>query len=179
MTLTPGTHTLGPTTADLLLHTSVEGRLAKLGHSLTLIVEDWQAEVVVGENPESSSLQVAARLGSLRVRAGRGGAKPVSDKDRGDIEKNAVAALEVERFPELTFVSTGASGSWEGGRIEGTLGLHGQSQPQAFDVEAVGDGFRLSGEIVQSRFGIKVFSTMMGALKLGDAVAVEVTVDRV
>ena len=64
-----------------------------------------------------------------------------------------------------------------GGAIDGTLTLHGQSRPLRLQVTRTGDGqYRATATVTQSQFGIKPYSGMFGALKLRDAVDIEVTV---
>lgn len=171
-----GSYDLGPQSSELLLRTTSEGKMARAGHNLTLVAEDWAGTLVIGESPDQSSLRVTIPLASLRVRDAHGGVKPLSGMERGQVEKNAASTLGVSQYPDLTFTSTAIAGTWEQGRMEGTLTLRGRAEVQQFDVEAVDGGYRLSGTIRQSRYGIKPFSLMMGALKVGDDVAVEVTV---
>lgn len=177
MTPRPGTHDLGPVLCDLLLRTSCAGAMARMGHDLTLVVEDWRGTLVLGDAPATSSIRMTADLASLRVREGHGGPKPMTDADRPQIERHAARSLDVAQHPELSFTSTAIDGTWESGRVEGRLTLHGRTQSQAFAVAATETGFRLTGEVVQSRFGITPYSAMMGALRVGDAVGVEVTVE--
>ncbi|WP_460744481.1 YceI family protein [Mariniluteicoccus endophyticus] len=177
MTPMTGTYELGPDSGDLLLHTTCEGAMAKMGHDLTLVVDRWHGTLAVGETPADSSLRVTADLDSIRVRDSSGGAKPVSDSDRAQIEKNAQSSLGVAANPELAFTSTAVDGTWESGRVEGPLTLNGRSERQELAVTGDGTTFTLTGDISQKRFGIKPFSAMMGALRLGDTVAVEVTVE--
>lgn len=172
---TAGSYELGPQTADLLLRTTCEGRMAKAGHNLTLVVRDWTATVVVGESPETTSLRVVAQLDSLLVREGHGGIKPLSEGDKAQIVKNAAGSLGAASHPELTFTSTAVDGTWDRARMEGTLTLGARNEVQRFDIEATEVGFRVSGVVTQSRYGVKPFSLMMGALKVGDDVTVEVT----
>ncbi|MGA4506476.1 YceI family protein [Propionibacteriaceae bacterium G1746] len=172
---TPGRIELGPSNADLLLHTTCEGAMARMGHDLTLEVRDWTGELVVGATPGESQLKVTAQLGSLAVRESRGGSKEVSDGDRAAILKNAASSMGVAKQPQLVFTATSITGTWDRGRVEGALSLNGRSEVQAFDVAAVEDGWRLSGVMSQGRYGIKPYSALMGALRVADAVDVEVT----
>lgn len=166
----PGSHDLGPVLCDLLLQTTCEGAMARMGHDLNLVVDDWRGTLVLGESPADCSLRVTADLRSLRVREGRGGAKPLTAKDSAGILDNARAALDVDRHPELSFTSTAIDGSWEAGRIEGRLTLRGRTEVQDFAVARDEDAYTLSGQVIQTRFGIKPYSAMMGALRVGDAV---------
>lgn len=172
-----GTYPIGPTTGDLVLRTSTEGPMAAAGHDLVLVVEDWDGQLVIGETPAASSLRVTVNLGSLAVRSSHGGAKPMSERDRAAILKNAAQALGVSSSPEMTFTSTAVEGTWQEGRLEGSLTLHGRTEVQQFEVDSPHEGeFRLTGTISQTRFGIKPYSLMMGALRVGDEVDVEVSV---
>lgn len=171
-----GTHDLGPSVGTMLLMTTSEGAMARVGHHLTLEVDDWSGRLVVGEAPEQSSVTMRAGLGSLRVVDARGGAKPLSEDDRAAIVRNAAKVLQTQDHPELEFTSTAVEGDWSAGTLRGTLTFHGQSHPQEFAVEQTEGGYRLTGVIAQSRFGVKPYTAMMGALKLGDDVRVEVTV---
>lgn len=172
---TAGSFDLGPQTATLVLRTTSEGKMARAGHNLTLTVEDWSGTLVVGDSPVTSSLRVTANLATLRVLDAHGGLKPLSDFERGQIEKNAAGVLGVAHQPELSFTSTAIDGTWEQGRMEGTLTLAGRAEVQQFTIAAADGMYTATGTITQSRYGIKPFSLMMGALKVGDDVTVEVT----
>lgn len=162
---------------ELLLGTTSEGPMARMGHDLRIRVEDWEARLELGEEPGSCRLRVRAGLASLRVLGGSGGAKPLTETDLRRIESNAEKILESRAHPEVSFVSTAMTGNWEAGRIDGELTIHGATLPQGFDVRREPDGaYRLTGVIAQSRFGLKPYSAMMGALRLGDDISVEVTV---
>ena len=169
------THTLPTDDSHLHIRTMTSGPMASMGHDLTLAF-DWNGALELADTPAGSSLRVTADLRTMQIVSASGGAKPLSDNDRKQILTNGQKSLGVGKHPELTFVSTTITGTWESGRVDGELTLHGVTAVQAFDVAAEGDGFRLTGVITQSRFGIKPFSTMMGALKLGDDVAVDAVV---
>jgi polyisoprenoid-binding protein YceI len=70
------------------------------------------------------------------------------------------------------------TGTWDAATIHGELTLHGQTAPQDLTLNRVGrvgnDQWRVSGEVVQSRFGIKPFTAFLGALKVKDEVRFEV-----
>lgn len=148
--------------------------MAKMGHDLTIVAEDWKGTLVVGETPEACKLSMNADLGSLRVREGSGGAKPLNDDDKAKINRNAQGAFT--KGHALSFASDSIRGSWESGTVTGRLTLNDETQEQTFDVVAVEGGYKLTGVITQTRFGLKPFSAMMGALKLGDDIGVTVFV---
>jgi polyisoprenoid-binding protein YceI len=64
--------------------------------------------------------------------------------------------------------------------VAGNLSIGGQSRQVTLDltIEPGGDSAQLKGRvpIVQSNFGIKPFSAMMGALKVKDEVEVDLEV---
>ena len=48
--------------------------------------------------------------------------------------------LDVEKFPTATFKGTKYTGDAKGGKLEGTLTLHGVSKPITLDVKFIGEG---------------------------------------
>lgn len=174
MTISPGVRTIGPATGNLLVHTGRAGVAGALGHDLTLVVGTWSATVVVGATPAESAVTATADLGSLSVRDGRGGAKPLTDGDRREILRNAVKALG--RQAKADFHSSSVEGEWGSGRVVGVLTLHGHSEPiELTVVETQPGAYRAESTIRQTDFGIKPFSAMLGALRLADDVRLEIT----
>jgi polyisoprenoid-binding protein YceI len=174
-----GRHRLGPDDGRLVLRTYRTGLAAQAGHDLTLEITRWSGDLDRGEDDSSGRLEVRIDLGSLTVREGSGGVRPLSDRDRREIASTARKELGTDRTPEATFVAEKFEpDSTGGGAIEGTLTLAGQARPLRLRVKKVGDDrYRASASIVQSEFGIKPYSGMFGALKLRDAVDVEAEVD--
>ncbi len=167
--------TVGPQHGQLLLRTSRTGLAAQVGHDLTIEVSRWSGRIVVAGDPQDSSVEITADLGSLTVLEGKGGVKPLSDKDRREIVGNARKILDVDRHGELRYTSSrvGADGS-----VEGTLHLHGVDKPFQLRVTDLGNGrYRATGELLQTDFGIKPYSGFFGALKLADRVELEVELD--
>jgi polyisoprenoid-binding protein YceI len=177
-----GTYELGPGDGQVLLRTGREGLAARAGHDLTIEVTRWSARVTV---PDTASGGVAAAtltaeldLSSLAVRQGTGGAKPLTDRDRRDIQNTARKTLG--QAAQATFASSrvipssSASGASAGGAIEGTLTMRGTPRPLRLQVTSTGPGhFRGSATVRQTDFGITPYSGFLGALKLRDEVAVE------
>jgi polyisoprenoid-binding protein YceI len=174
----PGTYELGPGSGRILVKTGREGLAARVGHDLTMEITQWSAQVTVPAGGGIAAATVTAELdlGSLTVREGTGGAKPLSDRDRRDIQASALKILGA--VPKATFTSSrlipSASGPSSGGTIEGTLALHGTSRPVRLQVNSPApDQYRGSIPIRQSDFGITPYSGFFGALKLRDEVTVE------
>jgi polyisoprenoid-binding protein YceI len=168
-----GRHLLGPESGRLTLRTYRTGLAAQAGHDLTIDVTRWSGQV------DPDRLDATIDLTSLAVREGRGGIKPLTDRDRRDIVGQARKSLDTGHYPEASFTAVGFTpDATGGGAIDGTLTLHGQSRPLRLTVTRTGDGqYRATASVVQSQFGIKPYSGMFGALKLRDDVELEVTVD--
>ena len=175
-----GNFRLGPDTGRVVIKTSRAGLAAKAGHDLTIEFTRWSAQVEVpGDDAggvTAATITADLDLGSLEVREGTGGAKPLNDNDRRDIKKTMSGILGTgsASFTSAKIARFGASS----GAIEGTLTLNGQTQPLRLQVNAPGEGrYRGSATVPQSAFGIKPYSGFFGALKLRDDVAVEFEVD--
>jgi polyisoprenoid-binding protein YceI len=176
-----GTHELGPADGQVLIRTGREGLAARAGHDLTIEITRWSARVTV---PDAASGGVAAAsltaeldLGSLAVRLGTGGAKPLSDRDRRDIlgtARKILGQAAQASFASSRVIPSAAGSASQGGAIEGTLTLRGTSRPLRLQVTSPGPGhLRGSATIRQTDFGITPYSGFLGALKIKDEVAVE------
>jgi hypothetical protein len=163
MPIETGTHTIGPSNGSLTVKTGKEGAAAKMGHDLVIGVNSWEATVEGGDNP---SITLSADPGSLEVVEGSGGAKALSDKDKGDIKKSIVG--KVLGSSQITFQSS----SVDDASAKGDLSIAGKSSSVSVPLQ-VGGG-KISGSLTLSQkdFGIKQFSAMMGALKVKDQVTV-------
>jgi polyisoprenoid-binding protein YceI len=174
MTLSEGTHEMGPESGRLLIRTGRTGMGRHAGHDLTLEAGRWEGTAeVVPADPTASSVAVSVDAGSLAVREGTGGVKPLTDGDHTEIQKNIrEKVLHTGRHPKITFQSTRIDGTPEEFAIEGDLTIMGVSRPVT--VRAVAEGGRVRGgvTIVQSRWGIKPYSAFFGALKLADEVEI-------
>jgi polyisoprenoid-binding protein YceI len=167
--------TLGPQHGTLTLHTGVEGKAAKMGHKLTIELTDWSAEVSFdGDTPSAARLR--AGLASFHVVKGEGGVKPVSDKDKQSIRDNALSTLKAAQHPDVTFSSTSIRTTPGGYALEGELAIAGTSRSATVEVSVTdaGDRWSLTGgaPVVQTEYGVKPYSAMMGGLKVRDRVDV-------
>jgi polyisoprenoid-binding protein YceI len=180
-----GSYKLGPDTGRVIVKTSRAGLAAKVGHDLELEVTRWSADITVPAEADgglaAATVTAELDLGSLAVRAGSGGARPLTDSDRRDIESTMRKILPAGAAATAAFRSTRIIPSVVGGAIEGTLTLNGRSQPARLQVANPAPGrYRGTAPVVQSAFGIKPYTGFFGALKLRDEVGVEfeVTIDR-
>lgn len=160
-----------------MLHTSREGLAARVGHDLTISVDDWTGVIEADQDIEQSRIDVSADLSSLRVLSGTGGAKPLSEKDKREITANAGKALAGAEDSQAKYVSTSIAVSGSGGVVHGELTINGRTRPVDLSVDDLGGGrYKGAATIVQTDFGIKPFSGMFGALRLADDVGVSVEV---
>jgi hypothetical protein len=177
---TTGTFKLGPGAGRITLKTGRLGVAARAGHDLTMDVTSWSAVIEVPAEDAggvtAATVSADLDLGSLAVRQGTGGVKPLTDSDRADIKKTISGILGdgPASFTSSRIVRFGATG----GAIEGTLTLNGKSQPVRLQVSEPAPGrYRGTATILQSGFGIKPYVGFFGALKLKDEVVVEFEVD--
>jgi polyisoprenoid-binding protein YceI len=178
MAIHAGRHPLGTERGRIVLTTLRDGLAAQAGHDLVLEATRWSGELVVGDDLTPKSLEVRIEMGSIVVREGTGGLKPLSDRDKRDIAITARKVLAADRHPEATFTATAfdpAAGG--GGQITGTLTLAGRSRPLRLDVSQAGPGdYRAAATVVQSDHGIKPYSAFLGSLKVRDAVGVRIEI---
>jgi hypothetical protein len=178
-----GTYEFGPESGRVLVRTGREGLAARAGHDLTLEVTDWLARVTTpgedGGGVAAATVTADLGLGSLTVREGTGGAKPLTDRDRREIQKQMHKILGDATRAGFTSQhvipsSTSSAGSPAAGAIEGTLTMHGVSRGVRLEVTSQEPGrYRGSTTIKQTDFGITPYSGFFGALKLRDEVTVE------
>jgi polyisoprenoid-binding protein YceI len=172
-------HQIGPDQGTLILRTSRQGAAAKAGHDLTIEVTRWSGEVSLAADPAAVTVTFTAELGSLRVLAGTGGIKPLSDRDRREIVATAQRLLDTDRQPTAEFTSTSVTADAVGGGVvTGTLRMLGKEHPLRLEISRSADGgYRALGSVRQSEYGLKPYTAFFGALKLADTVAVEATLD--
>jgi polyisoprenoid-binding protein YceI len=147
-----------------------EGLLSKVAHDLLLRVERFQVEtdgrrVSARFYPASLAVVDAMRDGKLQPGT-------LGERDKSEIIENVRSKiLHADRHPEVTFEGE-ARERETGYHLEGALGLLGKELPVAFDARRR-DG-RLQGEIElePSRWGIKPFKALLGAIRLRDRVVV-------
>jgi len=173
MTIAKGTHNIGPQDGKVLVNVYKDGVAAKMGHDLTLQASSWSGKADINpDDPSSSTVSVTIDAGSLEVIEGKGGAKPLSESDKKDIKKNIEKTLG---RGDISFESTGVSGSAPRISVKGDLTIGGQSRPVTLDL-TVDDSGKAQGKVsfAQTQFGIKPFSAMLGALKVKDSVDVSI-----
>jgi len=177
-----GTFTLSHENGDFMIRTSREGIGARAGHDLTIRVTRWEAVTRSEGAPPEVTAEVDAA--SLQILEGTGGVKPLTDGDRVDIKSDLQQkVLATDRYPRMAFQGK----EWQllsedadhiRATLSGELELCGKRSPLELDVDLqrVDGAIRVkaTGEIVQTRWGIKPYTAFLGALKVADPVRVEV-----
>ncbi len=112
-------------------HAFIQFRISHLGYS-TVVGRfnkfsgtfNWDKE-----NPGASSIEVTVETNSI-------------DSNWAERDKHLRGPdfLDVEKYPTATFKSTKYIGDAKGGKMEGTLTLHGVTKPLTLDVEVLGEG---------------------------------------
>lgn len=176
MPITIGTYDLGPHNASLQVKTYREGVAAKVGHDLVIEVARWEAKVEIAADPDGSSIELSADPRSLEVREGLRGMKPLTDKDRQEIHK--LIDDKALKGQPISFRSTAVREAEGAGgvTVEGDLTMGGNTRAIGVQLSVGADG-RVSGTIplTQSRWGIKPYRGLMGALKVRDEL--EIVID--
>ena len=140
MTAYTGNFRLGPDTGRVVIKTGRAGMAAKAGHDLTIEVTRWSARVEVPADEDggvtAATVTAELDLGSLEVREGTGGVKPLTDGDRAQIKKQMENILggATATFASSRIIPSGASG----GAIEGSVTLNGKTQPARLQVTSAG-----------------------------------------
>lgn len=157
----------------LQVRTYREGVGQKIGHDLILEVERWEATVEVGARGTVSAARLEADSGSLAVRQGLHGVKPLSERDRGEISRN-IDEKVLQRLP-IAFESTATSPVDDRLSMSGRLTMAGTTRPATFELSISEDGrVEATLPVTQSSWGIKPYRGLMGALKVRDTVEVAV-----
>jgi polyisoprenoid-binding protein YceI len=123
-------------------------------------------------------VSVDVDVGSLEVRAGSGGIKPLTDSDRAQIKKTIEQqVLHTGQHPAIAFRSTRVAGTADSFTVDGGLTIEGVTQPVTVHGRISGAHVQGSATIVQTRWGIRPYTGFFGALKLSDEVTVELTAE--
>ncbi len=169
MSIQAGTHQIGPSNGSLKIKTGREGAGAKMGHDLVLDATSWDGTVEIGDNP---SVTLNVDPGGIQVESGTGGAKALSDKDKGDIKKSMDG--KVLGSSQITFKSRDVKVDNGSMNVSGDLSVAGSSDSINVPLTVSEDGtVRGSIKLSQSAFGIKQYKALMGALKVSDSVEVQ------
>ena len=176
--MTDLTWTLTAADGELQVLTGVGGPAAKMGHRLTIAMADWEAEVTWrGSKPVAANLVVD--VDSLQVLKGEGGVTPLTGPEKVVVRSNALKAMDAKKYPKISFTTEDIAKTDAGYRMTGTVEIHGKSRPQVVDlgVDDHGGTWVMSAQVpvVQTQFGVKPYSLLMGTMKINDEVTIKFT----
>jgi polyisoprenoid-binding protein YceI len=175
MALPTGRYRLGTESGRIVLRTFRDGLASTAGHDLVIELPRWSGELVVNDDKTPESLEVRIDIDALVVRDGSGGLKPLTDRDRREIATTARRLLATDRHPEAVYTATRFEMSGDNAVVEGDLTIRGVTRPLRLQVSQPEPGtYRGTGTLVQSAYGIKPYTAFFGALKVRDAVDIEV-----
>ncbi|MBW8485793.1 YceI family protein [Actinomadura parmotrematis] len=164
-------HELGPRDGLLLLKTGRSGLGRRAGHDLTLEATRWRATVEPGgADGAGPAVSVVVETAGLTVREGAGGVLPLSGDDIGEITRNLRKVLRAGEHPEIVFRSLRADR--DACEVEGELTVAGRTEPLTVRANAEHGRVRGGATVRQTRWGIKPYSALLGALRLADDVEV-------
>jgi polyisoprenoid-binding protein YceI len=170
--------TLIASDGELLIHTGVTGRAARMGHRLTIAMTRWQATVAWADAAPVTG-ELVVDVDSFEVLRGEGGVKGLSGPEKALVKSNALKSLDARRFPEIRFAADSIGKTDDGYRLAGNLHIRGKSRKHVIDLgaEDLGDSWRMSVEstVRQTDFGVKPYSLLMGSVQVADAVSVSFT----
>jgi YceI-like domain len=137
-----------------------------------------KAPIAAGAISDEAPLHVelTVRSGELRVLDPN-----LSSDKRADVQARmlSVDVLDVARFPEITFASTGIEPSgadrWT---VTGRLTIHGQTRSITFPVALANGRYRGEVAIKQRDFGIEPIRIAGGAVKVKDELKVQFEIAR-
>lgn len=176
--MTESSWTLTAADGELQVLTGVGGPAAKMGHRLTIAMASWQAGVTWrGTKPVAADLVVD--VDSLQVLKGEGGVTPLSGPEKVVVRSNALKSLDVKKYPQIRFSAEDIAKTGTGYRLTGTVEIHGTSRPQVVELDVDDDGgtWVMSAQlpVVQTEFGVKPYSLLMGTMKINDEVTIKFT----
>jgi polyisoprenoid-binding protein YceI len=167
--LSPGTYDFGPHNGQMLVKTFVEGLGRRSTHDLVIEVKNWDASAFIAEIPQESTFSGWASVDSFEVVRSERGVKPLSQNDKVNILRHVRQTLTKS---SIMFQSTSVHPSTN--TVTGDMSIMGKSVP--VDITLFRSGRRVAANmtLVQSKWGIRLFTAMMGALRVADEVEVEI-----
>jgi polyisoprenoid-binding protein YceI len=136
--------------------------------------DKFEGTFVTGEDPKASTVTAEVDLDSINT-----------GQEQRDAHIRSADFFEVEKYPKMTFASTGITAGANGYVLEGDLTLKGVTKPVAFDLEVNGfgpdayggtrAGFSASTVINRGDYGVN-FNGPIPGVPGGVAVSEKVTI---
>ena len=141
--------------------------------------KEFSGTIVTGDNPLESSVTATINASSIDT-----------NNDQRDGHIRSADFLDVEKFPEITFTSTGVRADGDDFQLDGDLSLHGVTRPVTLDLELSGFGPDASGgtrvglsargSILRSDFGMSFHPVMeSGGAVVSDKLEVRIEIEAV
>ncbi|MBP2324944.1 polyisoprenoid-binding protein YceI [Kibdelosporangium banguiense] len=151
-----------------LMISKVRGRFTK-----------FDVTIVTGEDPLSSSVTASIDLASIET-----------GNERRNAHLRSADYFEVEKYPTMTYRSTGVRQADEGWVVDGDLTLHGVTRyvPLAIELNGFGPdpfggvraGFSATAQVSRGDFGIDLATPMdTGGVAVGDRIAISLEIQAV
>lgn len=170
-------------TAEVNVYVYKSGLLSAFGHNLKMRCGSFRI-LTQNNNPDkvqyatfdASSLQVVGRFTDIANLPHQRKTQPVSEEDKAAIEANTFssAVLNTNLFKEISFRTLLQTTE----RVEGNLLLLGVSRYVKCTRERTMECDRVTCPIDVTQFGMRPFSSFLGALKVQPVVDVEVVIPR-
>lgn len=160
-------------TAEGRVHvfTFKDGLLARAAHDLRLRVERFL--VSVDEQRVTASFDADSLRVDGTMREGALDRQELSDKDKEQIERTTRdEILQASRHPKVVFEGTEQK-EGDRHRVAGQLSLRGKKLPIELLVREEQGRLKGAVELEPSRWGIRPYKALLGAIKLQDRVRLE------
>ena len=168
------TYSIDPAQSKMEIHVSKEGAFKAFGHDHLVAAKQVSGQTEFNpQQPDQSSVRLKIPTRSITV------IDPgESEKDRKEVQATMEGekVLDVAKFPEITFTSTGVSGAkktpqgWEL-TLAGQLDLHGVKKPVTFPLRVTANANDLHAEgelsVLQTDYGITPIKAA-GGIKVKD-----------
>lgn len=139
----------------------------------------FSGELVTGEDPSRSSVTASIDLSSIDT-----------DNEQRDGHIRSADFFDVEKYPTMTYRSTGVRSDGDDWIVDGELSLHGVTRPLSLAVELNGfspdpfggirTGFSATAQINRKDFGIDIHMPIDGGgVVLGDKIQIQLEVEAV
>jgi len=159
-------HPIDAAKSKMTVYVGKAGAFSAFGHD-----HEISAPIAAGEvDPDAHRVELTVRSASMKVLDPK-----ASEKDRADVQKSMVGpeVLDVEKYPEIRFRSTGAEQSGGSWTVKGELTLHGQTQAVTVTVKEQAGHYVGSGKIKQTDFGITPIKAAGGTVKVKDELRID------
>jgi polyisoprenoid-binding protein YceI len=178
--------TIDPTQSKLTVHVAPGGILSPTLHPHHFQPSEWGGEITWDpKNPRTAKVEVHVSADSLHEHQ-----EKLKEKDIAKVEAQAKGPeiLDVAQYPKILFeaheldvAKAPVNGKGEfRGTINGTLTLHGKSQPVGMAIQGLVAAERFeagaSATFKQSDFGIKPYKTALGTISVKDEINVEISI---